>query len=288
MTPAEKHYQTYMHTTAWHKKAKRRRELDGNVCQVCGKEAEEVHHLTYMRTGSEEIEDLISLCKRCHAKAEEIADLEPKAMQNGVILPMDTFMAAVRVDASRIAPVVLDYLKSLYGDNVATLLRLKLPGDKDPPIYWQRLHRAVFVLCNKRYWRCCMADRADIVLRAISNRVVTVALSQIEHEVRNGIQGQLCIKTNERKAELGKAGTWKKIAAEIGISTSQLYNIRQDKGDSWGPTLRETILFYLGQDAVMGIPPISGFDCLTEEDYRRLADLANYMTEVSEQEYLLS
>lgn len=39
---------------------------DQNKCQICNKEAEEVHHLTYENFPDEKLEDLQSLCSKCH------------------------------------------------------------------------------------------------------------------------------------------------------------------------------------------------------------------------------
>ena len=41
-------------------------ENDNYLCVVCQLPAEESHHVTYERVGDEQIEDLRSLCKRCH------------------------------------------------------------------------------------------------------------------------------------------------------------------------------------------------------------------------------
>ena len=47
-------YERYIHGSAWHSKAESRLEADGYTCQVCGKEASDVHHLTYDRFGHED------------------------------------------------------------------------------------------------------------------------------------------------------------------------------------------------------------------------------------------
>jgi 5-methylcytosine-specific restriction endonuclease McrA len=40
--------------------------LDGYLCLVCKMRATEAHHITYERFGCEKVEDLRSLCDRCH------------------------------------------------------------------------------------------------------------------------------------------------------------------------------------------------------------------------------
>ncbi|PQA89839.1 hypothetical protein B0A70_15480 [Chryseobacterium piscicola] len=41
---------------------------DENKCQICNKDAEEVHHLTYENFPDEKLEDLQSLCSKCHSE----------------------------------------------------------------------------------------------------------------------------------------------------------------------------------------------------------------------------
>lgn len=41
---------------------------DKYECQICGSKAEEVHHLTYENYPNEKLEDLQSLCSKCHVE----------------------------------------------------------------------------------------------------------------------------------------------------------------------------------------------------------------------------
>ena len=90
-------YEMYIHSSAWKMRAETRLAIDGHSCQVCGRAAEEVHHLTYDRFGQEEMEDLVSLCKKCHRKAEEIYDpaVLPWAMEGKEPEVSDTVKAEV-------------------------------------------------------------------------------------------------------------------------------------------------------------------------------------------------
>lgn len=107
-------YDKYIHSAGWRRKAGQRLEMDGHVCQVCGREATEVHHLTYDRFGNEEMNDLVSLCRECHKKAEELYDpgIIPWAMEEKKP-EGNNFMAAMRVDAAKLAPDVFKYLKEI-------------------------------------------------------------------------------------------------------------------------------------------------------------------------------
>lgn len=62
-------YQKYIASPEWKKKRDERIKLDNNQCQICGSKTKlEVHHLTYDRVFQEDMDDLITLCDRCHRK----------------------------------------------------------------------------------------------------------------------------------------------------------------------------------------------------------------------------
>ena len=272
-------YDRYIHSAGWRRKAGQRLEMDGRVCQVCGREATEVHHLTYDRFGNEEMSDLVSLCRKCHNKAEELYDpsIIPWAMEEKKP-EGNNFMAAMRADAAKLAPVVFEYLKEVLGEGFDGLMRLRQPEDKEGKKYWGVLKRAVDALCRKRYSRNCVEDRTDILMGTISNRVAVICMQQIEHDVRNSIQTDLhdTVMTHYRLFE-----KWKAVAADLGITKGTLDTMRRDDGTSFGPSLREAVLYYCGLDAAAGIRPLTGFECLTTEDYERLNALADYMVSVS-------
>jgi hypothetical protein len=57
----------YLASPEWKAKRSARLEIDGQTCKDCGGAAECVHHLTYERWKSENVErDLVSLCNDCH------------------------------------------------------------------------------------------------------------------------------------------------------------------------------------------------------------------------------
>ena len=272
-------YDRYIHSTAWRNTANRRLEQDNHVCQVCGCDATDVHHLTYDRFGHEDMNDMVSLCRRCHVKAETLYDpaIIPWAMEE-VKPEGNNFMAAMRVDAMAVAPVVFDYLKQVRGDSFDAPMVLRQSDDAEGKKYWSVLKRAVDALCRKRYSRNCVADRLDIMVGAITNRVTAICLQQIEHYIRNGIQASL---HDVVMTEYAVQGKWKPVSDQLGISNGTLQTLRRDDGSSFGPSLRETVLYYCGLDAAAGIPPVAGFDCLTEADYAQLSTLADYMVSVS-------
>ena len=272
-------YDRYIHSAAWRKKADRRLEMDDHICQVCGKDASDVHHLTYDRFRNEDMGDLVSLCRECHKKAEALYDpsITPWAMEE-VKPEGNNFMAAMRTDAVNIAPIVFDYLKEKRGGGFDALMQLRQPEDSESKKYWSVLRKAVDALCRKRYSMNCVEDRKDMMLGSILNRVTAICLQQIEHYIRNSIQEEL---HETVMVDYSIFGKWKDVAAELGIGNGTLQTLRKDDGTSFGPSLRESALYYCGLDAAAGIHPLPGFTCLTDEDYERLDALAEYMASVS-------
>ena len=272
-------YDRYIHSTEWRSKADARLEMDSHVCQVCGGAATDVHHLTYDRFSNEDMGDLVSLCRRCHKKAEDIYDpaVIPWAME---IKKPDgnNFMAAMRVDAAALAPVVFDYLKEVRGGGFDALMSLRQPDDPEGKKYWNPLKKAVDALCRKRYSRNCVEDRTDILLGAISDRVTVICLQSIEHYVRNSIQEEL---HEIVMLDYDLFGKWTDVAAELGLGKGTIQTLRRDDGTSFGPSLREAVLHYCGLGAAAGIRPVEMIPCLTEEDYRMLNGMADYVASVS-------
>jgi 5-methylcytosine-specific restriction endonuclease McrA len=60
-------YRSYIQSEEW--KQKRAEKLRANPsCEMCdGFKHRQVHHLTYERLGNELLDDLVTLCRRCHA-----------------------------------------------------------------------------------------------------------------------------------------------------------------------------------------------------------------------------
>ena len=61
-------YHKYLASNEW--KAKRKEKLALNsICEICGSDKEiQIHHLNYNNVGSEQMDDLQTLCKKCHYK----------------------------------------------------------------------------------------------------------------------------------------------------------------------------------------------------------------------------
>lgn len=157
-------------------------------------------------------------------------------------------------------------------------MSIRQPDDEEGKKYWSVLKKAVNALCRKRYSRNCVEDRTDMLLETITNRVTLICLQQIEHYVRNQIQAELHDIVTTEYLIFEK---WKAVAAVLGISTGTLKKLREDEGTSFGPSMREVILYYCGLDAAAGIRPLPGFKYLTETDYVHLNTLADYMVSVS-------
>ena len=65
-------YHEYMESDEWKAVRGKRMKLDHFQCTMCGTAKNlTVHHITYDRLGREDMDDLITLCKGCHAKVHE-------------------------------------------------------------------------------------------------------------------------------------------------------------------------------------------------------------------------
>ena len=72
-------YHEYMKSPEWKAKREERLKHDKYQCQLCHTAINlVVHHLTYDRLGDEDLNDLVTLCKKCHEKVHE-KDLEEKS-----------------------------------------------------------------------------------------------------------------------------------------------------------------------------------------------------------------
>lgn len=72
-------YQVHLDSYGWRTTRKRVLRRDNYRCADCGRPHElNIHHLNYDRLGRERLEDLTTLCKRCHRDAHYYADcVEP-------------------------------------------------------------------------------------------------------------------------------------------------------------------------------------------------------------------
>ena len=60
-------YRAYFKSKSWQRKRAKVIFRDGAQCRACGsRESLEVHHLIYARFTEEWLEDLITLCEKCH------------------------------------------------------------------------------------------------------------------------------------------------------------------------------------------------------------------------------
>lgn len=277
--PGNLEYERYIHSAQWRQTADKRLEMDNHLCCVCGGSATDVHHLTYDRFRNEAMDDLVSLCRKCHRQAESFYDPAVTSWAMDDNKPNgNNFMAAMRVDALQIAPMVFDYLKAVRGFDFDSLMVLRQPDDVEGKKYWRVLQKAVNALCRKRYSRSCVEDRRIMMLETITNHIEVICVAEIEHYVRNAVQKALHEIVVTDYAILGK---WDAVGAELGLTKGIVQKLGKDDGTSFGPSLRETVLYYCGLDAAAGIRPVAGFCCMTNMDYDRLNAMADYMTAVS-------
>lgn len=77
--PSGAEYYAYLNGPVWKAIRARRLKLDGFKCRKCGSvEVLQVHHRTYLNWGGQEkMEDLITLCKKCHMLLHRLLDDRP-------------------------------------------------------------------------------------------------------------------------------------------------------------------------------------------------------------------
>ncbi len=75
MTTKKVDYVAYIDSDEWREFRRRALDYYGNVCAKCGRSGDDVvlqvHHLTYVRLGQEEIGDVTVLCIPHHKEADE-------------------------------------------------------------------------------------------------------------------------------------------------------------------------------------------------------------------------
>lgn len=62
-------YRRYLRSRSWKKKRMKRLKKDNFTCQRCGRKTNlQIHHKTYKNIYKEQMEDLVTLCGKCHKK----------------------------------------------------------------------------------------------------------------------------------------------------------------------------------------------------------------------------
>ena len=64
-------YLRYLGTEHWRTIRRLILERDRGLCRLCPGGADHVHHIHYRNRGREKLEDLVLLCRRCHAEEHE-------------------------------------------------------------------------------------------------------------------------------------------------------------------------------------------------------------------------
>lgn len=71
-------YKTYLASREWAVLKEQVRERSGDICERClAAPYQETHHLTYERTGSERLDDLLAVCSPCHAYVSAKSTVDP-------------------------------------------------------------------------------------------------------------------------------------------------------------------------------------------------------------------
>lgn len=75
----------YLLTDRWDSLRSQRLEMDGHRCRLCNSPAECVHHRSYPKIlGEETVDDLTSLCERCHRKFHGFAVVDDDEVERAI------------------------------------------------------------------------------------------------------------------------------------------------------------------------------------------------------------
>lgn len=77
-------YQAYLNSDKWRSKRRKVLQRAGYRCEICGKQATQVHHKTYERIFCERLSDLQAVCGSCHMEIHGITDEPPKVRLFGL------------------------------------------------------------------------------------------------------------------------------------------------------------------------------------------------------------
>jgi hypothetical protein len=72
-------YYAYIASREWGVRKRKIRDRNGGRCERCGGPQEAVHHLTYEHLGDEPLDELLAVCRRCHAYLGGHTDEAPPA-----------------------------------------------------------------------------------------------------------------------------------------------------------------------------------------------------------------
>ena len=92
----ESWYQQYLKSVPWMILRHRTFIRDGIRCVRCrATERLEVHHLTYVRVGHEDLDDLVTLCDECHVYTHARQKAEAVVRRGGGLVRVGEFLPAV-------------------------------------------------------------------------------------------------------------------------------------------------------------------------------------------------
>ena len=99
---SKKDYNKYLRSPEWKAKKLLVLERDNYKCQQCGYTNNlHVHHLTYENVTNEQLDDLVTLCKRCHRSEHK------KKVKNTKLLLLRPFVHALLINLAIICSDIL-------------------------------------------------------------------------------------------------------------------------------------------------------------------------------------
>ena len=110
-------YQNYLNSPGWAALRAAAYRRAGSRCELCGKEAEAIHHIKYPKNYSEDtMDNLLAVCKRCHMKLHGIDQESLKeALFKDVLSQIDRHSGLIR-ESENISETISESLKKFAFD----------------------------------------------------------------------------------------------------------------------------------------------------------------------------
>lgn len=92
-------YKEYMASEEWKMFRKSILEQRGEVCEVCSKFGNHVHHKTYKNFKREKVFDVLVLCEVCHGIVHEIKDAKKSGFEIYGLRTSKSVMSSQRIES---------------------------------------------------------------------------------------------------------------------------------------------------------------------------------------------
>lgn len=101
-------YSEYLKSPHWQETRKKRLDIDGYACTICGSKSNlNVHHVNYRNVGKENVEtDLVTLCSPCHAMLHRVREQSEAEYKRAVTTKEEYRAACQRMFCKKISDLI--------------------------------------------------------------------------------------------------------------------------------------------------------------------------------------